>query len=123
MDNNWHHFVFVFDKTISLSVADIKIYFDGTLLTNKLENYVPFPSAGIINTQPEQPVTFGGFPIQNDPNSFSLNGSLDDIAIWNRALTPEEVQELYTLDACTFTVYDTVIVENVIDVFDMFSCV
>jgi len=35
------------------------------------------------------------------------HGSLDDIGIWNRALTPEEVQELYTLDACTFTVYDT----------------
>jgi hypothetical protein len=36
-----------------------------------------------------------------------FNGQLDDIGIWNRALTPEEVQELYTLDACTFTVYDT----------------
>jgi hypothetical protein len=37
-----------------------------------------------------------------------LVGTLDDIGIWNRALTPEEVQELYTLDACTFTIYDTV---------------
>jgi hypothetical protein len=46
------------------------------------------------------------------------NGSLDDIAIWNRALTPEEVQELYTLDACTFTIYDTLTVENVINVYD-----
>ncbi|MFM2202230.1 MAG: Secretion system C-terminal sorting domain, partial [Bacteroidota bacterium] len=36
-----------------------------------------------------------------------FNGAIDDIAIYNRALTPEEVQELYTLDACTFTVYDT----------------
>jgi hypothetical protein len=35
-------------------------------------------------------------------------GSIDDIGIWNRALTPEEVQELYTLEACTFTIYDTV---------------
>jgi hypothetical protein len=44
------------------------------------------------------------------------NGSLDDIGIWNRALTPEEVQELYTLDACTFTVYDTLTVyETVYD--------
>jgi Concanavalin A-like lectin/glucanases superfamily/Secretion system C-terminal sorting domain len=37
----------------------------------------------------------------------TFSGTLDDIGIWNRALTPEEVQELYTLDACTFTVYDT----------------
>jgi uncharacterized protein (DUF433 family) len=28
------------------------------------------------------------------------------------------VQELYTLDACTFTVYDTLTVENVINVYD-----
>ena len=35
------------------------------------------------------------------------NGRLDDIGIWNRALTPAEVQQLYTLNACTFTIYDT----------------
>jgi hypothetical protein len=46
----------------------------------------------------------------------AFNGTLDDIGVWNRALTPEEVQELYTLDACTFTVYDTVTVyETVYD--------
>jgi hypothetical protein len=95
LDNNWHHFVFVFDKSISPSVSDIKIYFDGNLLNTQLENYVPFPAAGIINTQPEQPVTFGGFPIQNDPNSLSFTGSLDDIAIYNRALTQQEITALY----------------------------
>ena len=47
---------------------------------------------------------------------FAYQGVIDDIGIWNRALTPEEVQELYTLDACTFTVYDTVTVyETVYD--------
>jgi hypothetical protein len=47
---------------------------------------------------------------------FGYNGVIDDIGIWNRALTPEEVQELYTLDACTFTVYDTLTVyETVYD--------
>jgi hypothetical protein len=40
-------------------------------------------------------------------NNTFLSGSLDDIGIWNRALTPEEVQQLYTLNACTFTIYDT----------------
>ncbi|MFN5317593.1 MAG: LamG-like jellyroll fold domain-containing protein [Bacteroidia bacterium] len=46
------------------------------------------------------------------------NGQLDDIGIWNRALSPEEVQQLYTLNACTFTVYDTVTIENVVTVYD-----
>jgi hypothetical protein len=51
---------------------------------------------------------YGGF--------FGYQGVIDDIGIWNRALTPEEVQELYTLDACTFTVYDTLTVyETVYD--------
>lgn len=47
-----------------------------------------------------------------------LDGSLDDIGIWNRALTAEEVQQLYTHNACAFTVYDTITVENVISVYD-----
>jgi hypothetical protein len=41
-------------------------------------------------------------------NTAFYSGKIDDIAIYNRALTPEEVQELYTLEACTFTIYDTV---------------
>ena len=47
-----------------------------------------------------------------------FRGALDDIAIYNRALIPEEVQQLYTLNACTFTIYDTVTVENVVTVYD-----
>jgi hypothetical protein len=39
--------------------------------------------------------------------NYFFDGTLDDIGIWNRALTPEEVQQLYTLNACTFTIYDT----------------
>jgi hypothetical protein len=62
------------------------------------------------------------FGTSNLPNSgdvnLSHNGRIDDIGIWNRALIPEEVQELYTLDACTFTMYDTLTVENVINVYD-----
>jgi hypothetical protein len=38
---------------------------------------------------------------------YQYNGSLDDIGIWNRALTADEVQQLYTLNACTFSIYDT----------------
>jgi uncharacterized protein (TIGR02145 family) len=41
-------------------------------------------------------------------------GQIDDIAIYNRALTPEEVQQLYTLNACTFTIYDTVTVTQTV---------
>jgi hypothetical protein len=55
------------------------------------------------------PVIIGSYTYAqpNLDNIETFPGPLDDIGIWNRALTPEEVQELYTLDACTFTVYDT----------------
>jgi hypothetical protein len=47
-----------------------------------------------------------------------FRGALDDIAIYNRALSPEEVQQLYTLNACTFTIYDTLTTTLTETVFD-----
>ncbi len=52
----------------------------------------------------------------NDLEAF--NGQLDDIGIWNRALTADEVQQLYTLNACTFTIYDTLTTTLTETVFD-----
>ena len=50
-----------------------------------------------------------------------FQGTLDDIGIWNRALSAEELQQLYTLNACTFTIYDTVIVNNYVTIYDTIS--
>jgi hypothetical protein len=78
-----------------------------------------FKNGQLINNE-----TIDNYPnYYNDSNLFfgrgenvTMNAKLDDIGIWTRALTPEEVQELYTLDACTFTVYDTLTVyETVYD--------
>jgi hypothetical protein len=89
-NNEWFHLVVHF-KTSQFS---FDVYKDGNLwFTGNIGELVP--DAGIL--------TFGN----NSENNFPTQGQLDDIGIWNRALTPEEVQELYTLDACTFTVYDT----------------
>ncbi len=65
-----------------------------------------------VGFQDSIPILVGSsmsFRIGNGPtlDNWPFLGSLDDAVIYNRALTPEEVQELYTLDACTFTVYDT----------------
>jgi hypothetical protein len=88
--NTWHFYVWVFDNSISSSITDVKIYADGILQTNVAENYVPFPAAGIINTIQEENVHFG-----KTNSSYYLNGSLDDIAIYNRALTQQEITGLY----------------------------
>jgi len=106
--NEWHHVVTTFDPSIGLTTSSIKVYIDGSLLTNVQFN---FNGNLELNTVAGN-LIFGSTPTQ------PLFGKLDDISFFNRALTPEEVQELYTLDACTFTVYDTLTVENVINVYD-----
>jgi hypothetical protein len=94
----WYHTSFVRENGVS------KLYENGSLIAESVN--LDFPTFSNI--------TFG----RRSDNMYPFNGLLDDIAIWNRALTPEEVQELCTLDACTFTVYDTVTVENVVTVYD-----
>ena len=83
------------------------MYINGTLVET-------ISSPGLLGYN-NLPLWFGARPNAGS-NSQWYNGALDDIGIWNRALTPEEVQELYTLDACTFTVFDTLTVyETVYD--------
>jgi hypothetical protein len=89
----WNHMIYTHDAD------SIRIYLNGALVLNET-------SEGLISTENTLPLWFGARPGGGGLHYF--NGLLDDIAIYNRALTPEEVQELYTLDACTFTVYDTV---------------
>jgi hypothetical protein len=50
----------------------------------------------IQNSEVNNAIRLGLFTGCSGACSRPLNGSLDDIAIWNRALTPEEVQVLYT---------------------------
>jgi hypothetical protein len=94
----WYHTSFVRENGVS------KLYENGSLIAESVN--LDFPTLSNI--------TFG----RRSDNVSPFNGTLDDITIYNRALTPAEVQELYTLDACTFTVYDTLTVENIINVYD-----
>jgi hypothetical protein len=54
----------------------------------------------------------------NLPNSAGnyFHGSLDDIAIWNRALTPQEIQQLFYQGVCvqSITVTDTLLIHTTI---------
>lgn len=45
-------------------------------------------------------------------DTFGYNGKIDDIGIWNRALTPQEVTQLFNQNQCinTITVTDTLII-------------
>jgi hypothetical protein len=99
----WHH--------ISMTVESNgtqKAYLDGNLIqTNVI--------AGTLDNIYSNELNIGRKPTSDFD---AWGGLIDDIGIWNRALTAAEVQQLYTLNACTFTVYDTVTVENIVTVYD-----
>ncbi|MBS1546900.1 MAG: hypothetical protein JST38_05555 [Bacteroidetes bacterium] len=43
-----------------------------------------------------EPLIIGGSPWSQNPLYFGVNGSLDDIGIWNRALSPSEISDVFS---------------------------
>jgi|UPI00048A356E hypothetical protein len=81
--NTWYHYVFVLDSTGG------KIYVNGQLVST--HNWTGTPGSCTNNFLWK----IGG---QYDSSAW-YNGKIDDLGIWNRALTRDEVQQLYT--SCT----------------------
>jgi hypothetical protein len=91
----WYYISLTFDGTSA------KFYVNGILDTiNSL------PGALQINNLP---LRFGGHNQQNNSWFF---GKIDDIGIWNRALTQQEITDLYNGNICyqTITVTDTLLI-------------
>lgn len=82
-NNVWTHLCFTNDGT------QAKLYQDGILLSQN-------PSSGTISL-----ASNASFGRQTNSAYDALNGNLDDIRIYNRALTADEVTELYNLDLPT----------------------
>ena len=89
-DNNWHHYVFVKDQSSSLT-SGIKIYQDGILLNQINYSYIPTAN---LNSLAQTNLTFGKRTFSCVPDRF-FQGFSDDIGIWNRALTQEEISSIY----------------------------
>jgi hypothetical protein len=79
---SWYHFTFIHDST-----AGGKIYINGLLVSSNNIN-------GII-CNGINPIYIGS-DIENGNLYRFFNGKIDDIGIWNRALTQEEITALYT---------------------------
>ena len=95
-NNQWHHFVYTF------SSGNANIYLDGVLLSSQT-------NSGSVVANSTTNLIFGyGLPL----NNFFYNGRLDDIGIWNRALTQQEVKNLYDGNICYqyITVRDTLLI-------------
>jgi hypothetical protein len=83
-DNNWHLLTTTYD---SIS-GNIKIYVDGTLKTSKQIGHIQFEQNTV-------PLTIGCSDFDNGYNNY-FNGSLDDIRIYDRAISDCEVTALFT---------------------------
>lgn len=95
-NDTWNYVTSVFENGVS------KLYVNGNLISTS--NYV-----GAIIGDNIQNLVFGtGLP----ENVAYFNGQLDDIGIWNRALTQSEVTQLYNQNQCinNITVTDTLII-------------
>jgi hypothetical protein len=80
-DNNWHNIICIADMDISLA----KYYFDGVFVGS--QNITVNQNLSSWNT-----IKFGNN--LSDPNAV-FAGVIDDIGIWNRALSECEIQDLY----------------------------
>jgi uncharacterized protein (TIGR02145 family) len=82
-DNNWHHIIF------SSSNEVLNLYIDNILIES---------AARTLNSDWDDSYygSFFGGNGYDAPWHGSINGKLDDIAIYNRALTQEEITALYT---------------------------
>jgi hypothetical protein len=85
--NAWHYYTVIFDK--SLSTNEVNLYIDG-----QLQTAVSRPYNG-NNTN-----NFGNKPfyiMSRAGSSYFDSGTIDDVRIYNRALSASEIQELYRL--------------------------
>ncbi len=90
---NWEMITVVFDSGISPNCAGFKLYLNSI----ELQNYCSDFSGAAINTSSLNPITIGCYHDLNwTTDRGFFKGNLDDLMVYNRALTPSEIQQLYT---------------------------
>jgi hypothetical protein len=92
--NVWQHFVFNYSNNV------IDLYINGQFFGSASNT-----SGGIWSPTLDQ-TNFGARRVTGSVE-YPFNGSLDDIGIWNRALTPSEITALYQSQNCNLSVTST----------------
>lgn len=109
INNNWHHCVVVYDSSFGNTISDAKIFIDG-IQQQSISCSAVNPIAD-INTVALNPLNIG----RTYSGARFFHGDLDDIGIWDRILTDQEVSNLYNAGLCyqTITVTDTLIINAI----------
>jgi hypothetical protein len=87
-DNQWHHVAAVLADDGTPNVNEIKLYVDGQLQAATVS------SAQAINTVAAANVLLGACDYAGT-KGFYFNGLMDEIRIYNRSVTAEEIQAMY----------------------------
>ncbi len=93
-DGKWHHAVATYDGSSNLSGEHI--YIDGVAVATTQYDSETTLTGSVANSYP---VRIGADGL--NPPSDDFNGLLDDIRIYNRALSATEIKQLYNLGAAT----------------------
>jgi len=96
INGEWNHYVVVFDNSQGSDISVIRVYENGSLLTSTCKVH----GNGSINTGNTFPVTFGKWCVQD--NNY-LEGMIDDVGIWTRALNQSEITALYQAEQISAT--------------------
>jgi len=78
----WTHCV------VNMTATTLEIWFNGILCTKKLREYNTYFNS------PDEPVYIGNNPACGDGANNHFNGVLDELRVFNRALSTEEIQTL-----------------------------
>ena len=89
----WHHVVVVFDGTQSGNSGKLKLFFDGIGTPLNFNYTIPNVLGGGASA-----VLIGGRQIFGNPGDFFM-GAIDDVRIYNRALSTNEVVQLFALES------------------------
>lgn len=87
-DQDWHFYALVFEGGDNKKVQDFQFYADGQLLTT--DGFLTDHNH-TINTSDQYPINIGR--LYN--NSRFFEGALDEVIIYEEALTPEEITSFY----------------------------
>ena len=91
-NNNWYHLSIVWDSTESTATDRIKVYINGTLRGNLSGLTSSFNINGDIKI---------GRTWRNTSNT--MDGKLDEVGIWDTALTSTQIQSIYDATSTNLT--------------------
>ena len=96
-DDNWHHIV----GTVSQNDSKVYLYVDGDLVGS-----ADF-TASTLDDSDEETITIGADSDLAGPKTHLFNGTIDEVSIYDRALSEDEVRQNFVATSNTLAVVNT----------------